>query len=104
MVKRSKTAIIQIKVRMREPLRAHLEQAAKRRGVSLNNEIVDRLETSRERVGLLEEVLAIAYGPVWGAFFADAHRNGVLVFRNQDKATILAALTKFIDALPEAKP
>ena len=38
--------IVQVKARMREPLRARLEAAAKRRRVSINSELVDRLEQS----------------------------------------------------------
>jgi Arc-like DNA binding domain len=101
MAKRKKTAIVQTGLRMREGLRADLEKAAKARGISLNAEIADRLERSVDRVGLLEEVLALAYGPQWGAFLAEAHRHGILTFRDQDKATILSCLAKFIDALPK---
>jgi hypothetical protein len=43
---RSRGAVVQLKARMREPLRARLEAAAKRRRVSLNAELVDRLERS----------------------------------------------------------
>ena len=43
---RSRDAVVQLKARMREPLRARLEVAAKWRGVSLNAELVDRLERS----------------------------------------------------------
>ena len=43
---RSRDAVVQLKARMREPLRARLEAAAKRRGVSLNAELVDRLDRS----------------------------------------------------------
>jgi non-homologous end joining protein Ku len=46
MVKRSKTALVGLRVRLREPLRKKLETAAKQRGVSLNAELVDRLEAS----------------------------------------------------------
>ena len=46
MAPRDKTAVVQLKTRMREPLRARLEVGAKQRGVSLNTEIVDRLEQS----------------------------------------------------------
>jgi non-homologous end joining protein Ku len=46
MVKRSKTAIVGLRVRLREPLRKKLETAAKQKGVSLNAELVDRLEAS----------------------------------------------------------
>ncbi len=41
---RKSTARAQLKVRLKEPIRAKLERAAKRRGVSLNAEIVNRLE------------------------------------------------------------
>lgn len=43
---RKKSATIDLKVRMKEPLRAKLERAAKSRGVSLNAETVDRVERS----------------------------------------------------------
>lgn len=47
--KRSKSAVIQLKVRMGEPLRAQLDKSARQRGprgISLNAEIVNRLEQS----------------------------------------------------------
>lgn len=46
MAARQKTATVQLKVRMKEPLRAQLEKAAKARGVSINADVVDRLENS----------------------------------------------------------
>ena len=46
MAQRKKTATVQLKVRMKEPLRGQLEKAAKDRGVSLNAEIGKRLEQS----------------------------------------------------------
>ena len=55
---RTKTAIIQLKVRMREDLRKRLEQEAKKAAHSLNQEVVRRLEESFEIDGskmLLEE-------------------------------------------------
>ena len=60
---RDKTATVAIMLRVREDLRLTLEQAAKNRRVSLNQEIVDRLEYVRDRVGLLPQVLELAYGP-----------------------------------------
>lgn len=48
MARRKKSATVQIKVRIKEELRARLEKAAKARGVSLNAEIGDRLENSFE--------------------------------------------------------
>lgn len=44
--KRKQTAVVQLKVRMREPLRAKLESAAAKKGTSINSEVVDRLESS----------------------------------------------------------
>lgn len=46
MVERKSTAKAQLKVRLREPLRAQLEVAARNAGWSLNTEIVRRLEAS----------------------------------------------------------
>jgi hypothetical protein len=46
MAKTRASKIVQLKARMREPLRARLEATAEKRGVSLNAELVDRLERS----------------------------------------------------------
>jgi hypothetical protein len=46
---RKTTAIIQLKVRMREDLRRRLEREADRRKDSINNEVVRRLEGSFKR-------------------------------------------------------
>jgi len=62
MSSRERTAVVQLKVRMREVLRAKLEKEAKQRGTSINAEIVDRLESSFERKDLLTEVLSLTYG------------------------------------------
>jgi hypothetical protein len=48
-VKRDQTAVADVKTRLREPLRAKLERAARHRGVSMNAEICDRLERSFQR-------------------------------------------------------
>ena len=47
-------------VRMKEPLRAALEEAARRRGVSLNAELVARLERSLEEDQRIEDVFGSA--------------------------------------------
>lgn len=53
MVVRKKTDVVQLsKIRMREALRAKLARDAERRGVTLNSEIVLRLEQSYEREAL----------------------------------------------------
>jgi hypothetical protein len=48
MTKRPKTAVAQLKVRLRETLRAQLEKSAKQHGLSLNAEIAKRLDQSFE--------------------------------------------------------
>lgn len=95
MVKRKKTAIVQLKVRMREPLRAHLEKAAAARGISLNSEIVDRLERSMDRSVLLEDVLGLAYGRETGKIMAAIHVHGGTskpVITNEQKQQIIDAV------------
>jgi hypothetical protein len=62
MVKRDQKALVQLKVRMREPLRARLEEEASLRGLSINAEIVDRVEYTFQRSDLLSEVLSLAFG------------------------------------------
>jgi len=46
---RSETAYVEIKIRMREPLRRQIEDAARRGEVSMNAEMIDRLEKSFRR-------------------------------------------------------
>jgi hypothetical protein len=55
MVERDSSAKAQIKLRLREPLRAMLEEEAKKGGFSLNSEIVRRLQNS-----LVEEDIGAA--------------------------------------------
>jgi hypothetical protein len=62
MAKRDPKALVQLKVRMREPLRARLEEEASLRGVSINAEVVDRLEHTFQRNDLLAEVLSLTFG------------------------------------------
>ena len=58
---RDMSAMVDIKIRMREPLRAEIEQSASSRGVSMNTEMVDRLAASfnRQRTG---EALDFSHG------------------------------------------
>lgn len=56
MAKRSKTAIANLKVRLRESLRAKIERAAKSRGVSMNAEMVDRVDESFEKEAEIERL------------------------------------------------
>jgi hypothetical protein len=59
---RDETAIVQLQVRLREDLRREIDETARARGVSLNAEIVGRLEHTRDRTGLVMEVLTLAFG------------------------------------------
>src|SRR5713226_8088659 len=54
--KRKEADTVQISVRAKEPLRLQLEAAAKARGVSMNNEIIDRLQRSFENDRRIEEI------------------------------------------------
>ena len=56
MAKREESATIQFKVRMKEALRARLEEEAGRRGISIAQEIVDRLTRSFDMSERLEDV------------------------------------------------
>jgi Arc-like DNA binding domain len=49
MAKRKKTSTVQLKLRLREGLRQKLERQARTRNVSLNSEMVERLENSFQR-------------------------------------------------------
>src|ERR1700674_1254231 len=56
MAKRSKTAVANLKVRLRESLRSKIERAAKSRGVSMNAEMVDRIDESFEKEAEIERL------------------------------------------------
>jgi Arc-like DNA binding domain len=65
MAKRKKTDTVQLKVRLREALRRRLESGAKANEISLNSEIVTRLEQSilqAQNSFLLEALLAPGLG------------------------------------------
>lgn len=63
---RAPSDTVDLKVRMREPLRAALEKAASETGGSMNAEAVRRLEASFERSNLHREVLSLMYGSQLG--------------------------------------
>lgn len=62
MVDRDKRATVDLKVRMKESLRAQIESAALNHGISMNAEAVARLEQTFRDEGLLPEILDLAYG------------------------------------------
>lgn len=67
-MKRPKTATVNLKVRMKEPLRAKVETSAKKRGVSLNAEVVKRIELSFEAEKRESLIASQATGGLYGSF------------------------------------
>lgn len=53
---------IPLMLRIREDLRQELEQSARAKRVSLNQECIDRLSYVRDRKGLLAEVMRLSFG------------------------------------------
>lgn len=60
MAGRKSSASVQLKVRLKEPTRADVERAAKRRGISLNAEMVDRIESGTMMTTLAEGKFGIS--------------------------------------------
>jgi hypothetical protein len=54
-MKRKKSATVDLKLRMKEPLRAKIAATAKKNGVSMNSEIVERVERSFQKDQALHE-------------------------------------------------
>jgi hypothetical protein len=59
---RTDASTAEIKIRMKEPLRAQIEREAEIRGVSMNAEMIARLEHSYHKDESLDAALAFAYG------------------------------------------
>jgi|GEM_PF-2753998 hypothetical protein len=83
MTRRPKAATVDIGLRVKEPMRARIEKGAKKRGVSMNAEIADRLETSFTKEDMLDRFFG---GPemrrmaiLWAAAFMQgagpSHKN-----------------------------
>ena len=89
MVRRSKAATVNLKLRLKEPLRAAIERAARENGVSMNSEMVRHLERSIHRddglggprVAAIVEAMATAMRSTGehGAFAATGklHKHGL---------------------------
>jgi hypothetical protein len=107
---RKPTDQVQLKLRFEERLRYFLEHEAARNNRSLNAEIIDRLEQSKSRLGLIEEVMVLLYGPELGKLLAMSHVHGkILQFspgdkqRALDKALTLvtAKVHQIFESIPE---
>jgi hypothetical protein len=95
---RKPTDTAQLKLRIREDLRRRLEQAAKKRNVSLNHEMVDRLRTSfdhGELQGGLDKLGRVASDieDVWDRFVRDLGDR-------QRMAELVNAAEHLIEQLP----
>lgn len=86
MVDREKTAIVDLKVRMKESLRGQIENAAREKGVSLNAEAASRLEQSFD-YRPLHAAIELAFGRELG---------GILLLIGQSMA-MSRDLPKFFD-------
>ena len=67
-MKRPKTATVDLKVRMKEPLRAKIETSAKKSGISLNAEVVRRIESSFEAEKRESLIASQATGSLYASF------------------------------------
>ena len=67
---REQSAIVQLKIRLRESLRARLEEEARFHGRSINSQVVACLERNYERQDLMIEMLGLTHG---------AHLAGMLM-------------------------
>ena len=65
---RKKSVTVDLKVRMKEPLRAKIEAAAKENGVSLNAEAVARLERSFQKGQADERVRRTIHADMYDSF------------------------------------
>jgi Arc-like DNA binding domain len=62
MADRNKTATVDLGLRIKEPLRVQIEAAARDRGVSMNAEVVARIEHSFEAGEILDQALDFKFG------------------------------------------
>jgi len=81
MIARKQSELVGLRVRFREPLRKKLEVAAAKRGVSLNTELVDRLERSFSAEAVEQVVgskLDRALDSIWTVWadIAEGYRQG----------------------------
>ena len=108
MTARPKTAVAGMKIRLREPLRAKLEAAAKKKGISLNKELTFRVEQTFIKDDALGGVdarqIALAMA---AAFTLAASRKGKETMAKDfanDPASYLAGIQSVIGELMTHAP
>jgi hypothetical protein len=87
---------IQWKGRLRDGLYKRLVDASQTHGVSLNEEIVIRLEKSFERESLIDDVLDLAYGKEWASFLKYLHKTGNMRLSDAAIERLCKATEKFL--------
>ena len=102
-MKRTKNEILQIGVRLPEGLRANIERAAKKRGVSMNREFVDRVERSFELSSWLGEALEALHGTDMAVGLMRGYRAGFVTFDDQVKSKMRAWFEAKLEALPKER-
>jgi hypothetical protein len=86
--RRDPTDFVQLKIRIREALRARLEEEASQRRSSINSEVVERIEHTFQRADLLADVLSLAFGERLGGLLiliGHAMSNTALVAPREHK-------------------
>src|SRR5690242_18287562 len=68
--RRKEASTAEIKIRMKEPIRARIERSAKRRGISMNAEMNDIFEQWYRSEDHLERSLQHMYGPQGAAILS----------------------------------
>ena len=103
MADRKQTATVDLKVRMKEPLRAALEKAAHKKGRSLNAEAVQRLERSfrSESQNLVSVIVNATIGGELKWVTPEHGRE--MRFSPSAKAQMKQRICDFIASLPEAE-
>jgi hypothetical protein len=96
---RSESATVDIKIRMKEPLRADIEDSANRRGISMNAEMVDRLTQSYRNDQSIISALDFAYGRETAGVMMLLHE--VIKHTVRDAALIVADRGRGVDWLSQ---
>jgi hypothetical protein len=104
MAKRARAATVDVGLRIKEPMRARLERVAKMRGMSMNAEIVDRLNRSFVEDDFLGgHDLRIAAALMTAAFNSAGSRaaqaKGIKDNWTRDADCYLSALSGMIDTM-----
>lgn len=114
MAKRKPTARVQVPIRMLESLRAALEKSAKARGVSLNSEVVARLDRSLNTESTFEAafggpelhqtalLMAAAFASAGRASSGKANASEWMRDRDAYRAAVIGVMDALLIGFPNA--